>query len=532
MPRSHFQDIFSFSFDFIICPLARLGFEVMADATETALAPWNSAPQGFWDAHAVLSLLRSEHNEYACLGTIAPEHGPCDASLPSNSRASVRDIIRRLQSQNADTVARTKQDDLRRLAGMLLCERCARDQQSNVDRILQAWLRALSDTSNEPSTQRWRQYEGRYSVASTMTTTTAISVPSVTTMTSIPPMASATTTSLVEAAAEQLVSAMTMGQTLQPVPLPPDGLPPDPSTSQRATQTNLLVAPPSEEHQSAQLEPYVRAGDRTMTPELDEEEGQRVEDHYSLLQDTLARFWVQRDPGTRRLRPYTYSPEEGPLAISANAIMRLMDNHIENEALLRGATGLLREQDRLPHTARNNRELERALQGQEEAKNGIETSIRRLETIRAGLALFEQSGRQDDLVDGDQLADLNEAENSVPIDTWMRRQFPAQWGWTSIPGSVDEDDPSEPEDAEQFDEDMAFMDNEMEAVPVFMGEFARFDCPQHVFRRELDEECCSICLEPWADRPLSWCKAQCGENFHKHCIAEWLMSSRGTCPKW
>ena len=56
-------------------------------------------------------------------------------------------------------------------------------------------------------------------------------------------------------------------------------------------------------------------------------------------------------------------------------------------------------------------------------------------------------------------------------------------------------------------------------------------------RRRIDGEC-SICCEDVADgRDVSWCKAQCGQNFHADCVGIWLATQEDdhrteTCPFW
>ena len=50
-------------------------------------------------------------------------------------------------------------------------------------------------------------------------------------------------------------------------------------------------------------------------------------------------------------------------------------------------------------------------------------------------------------------------------------------------------------------------------------------CPiEHVTRRSIQEQDCSICSAPLASVPLEnlvWCKGACGNNFHKSCFDEW-----------
>ncbi|KAI9869301.1 MAG: hypothetical protein M1813_000090 [Trichoglossum hirsutum] len=58
-----------------------------------------------------------------------------------------------------------------------------------------------------------------------------------------------------------------------------------------------------------------------------------------------------------------------------------------------------------------------------------------------------------------------------------------------------------------------------------------------VTRRPLDSEC-SICQEAFEDsQETTWCERQCGQNFHRSCIDEWIgtqTASRGTanCAYW
>lgn len=47
---------------------------------------------------------------------------------------------------------------------------------------------------------------------------------------------------------------------------------------------------------------------------------------------------------------------------------------------------------------------------------------------------------------------------------------------------------------------------------------------------------CTICCEDLRDEEnISWCKAQCGQNFHADCVGVWLAileDGQGTCPFW
>lgn len=53
--------------------------------------------------------------------------------------------------------------------------------------------------------------------------------------------------------------------------------------------------------------------------------------------------------------------------------------------------------------------------------------------------------------------------------------------------------------------------------------------------RQKVEGDCSICTESLTDdADLTWCEAQCGQNYHQGCIKTWLGTDEHTktCPYW
>lgn len=58
---------------------------------------------------------------------------------------------------------------------------------------------------------------------------------------------------------------------------------------------------------------------------------------------------------------------------------------------------------------------------------------------------------------------------------------------------------------------------------------------QHESGRRLLHGECSICLDEFTDgSSVTWCRAQCGQNFHQDCIGIWLRTtgSHRRCPNW
>lgn len=57
----------------------------------------------------------------------------------------------------------------------------------------------------------------------------------------------------------------------------------------------------------------------------------------------------------------------------------------------------------------------------------------------------------------------------------------------------------------------------------------------HTGVRQPIEGECSICCEALNNNePLTWCKTQCGQNYHQECLTLWLQSSESSkkCPQW
>lgn len=60
---------------------------------------------------------------------------------------------------------------------------------------------------------------------------------------------------------------------------------------------------------------------------------------------------------------------------------------------------------------------------------------------------------------------------------------------------------------------------------------------QHLLptRRPISEPCTICCEDLRTEENISWCKAQCGQNFHADCVGVWLATldeGQGTCPFW
>ncbi len=58
----------------------------------------------------------------------------------------------------------------------------------------------------------------------------------------------------------------------------------------------------------------------------------------------------------------------------------------------------------------------------------------------------------------------------------------------------------------------------------------------HRNRRTIEGEC-SICCEDLSDGETTWCRAQCGQNFHADCMSLWHAAQEAdetekTCPYW
>ncbi|CEL03734.1 hypothetical protein ASPCAL04880 [Aspergillus calidoustus] len=115
---------------------------------------------------------------------------------------------------------------------------------------------------------------------------------------------------------------------------------------------------------------------------------------------------------------------------------------------------------------------------------------------------------------------------------------------------VNENDEDENRDDSEDDSSDYDIENEDMDDPAALDQAAtsrgtQRTAPTHGVRRQLIEGECGICLEPLRgpgmsesrsgrpddelDRGLSWCRAQCGVNYHTSCIDEWVAVAT-TCP--